>query len=389
MKLFKSFKNKTYFNITLLLTTLIALPGSGCEPFNKLCKLFKCCEKPKETIEHEKENKQTEKEKEPEKEDKSQALITVGNKTIFTKNDLENFCQETSEVEPQFEMLLQYSPHLKCQLLLQHVVPLEIAKIWAEKEGKMDDPKLQHRINQECKNVKSRLVYAKFQEEALNNIDKSDSALKSFYDKNKDTMPIFQRSAFLKTPALTSALLVEFDKEGDANKFEAKAKAPNTDFKALATQDKKRVKELKDISSETKDLDPTVISKLETTKVGQVVKTTSGKDKYSVIKVTDKKEAKHLNYEEIKENPQLKNAVESLMLQTLGSEIVNNKIEEIKKKYDIKINSADLEKEVEEKMKELQAAIEKEKEENSDLEDLESGTEQEKLAKSEEPKEQV
>lgn len=355
---------KKYFNISLILMALVVLPGAGCKPWEKVCETFKCCEKSSSCcqVEDNIDNK-----------DNSEALITVDGKPVFTENDFENLCEVIKEGNPQTKMVLEMYPTLKCELFEKNVVPVEIAKIWAEKENKFEDPKIKEQIEKACqrayKDIKASIVITALQEEVVKGIDKSDKALEIFYNENKSSS-VFQNHLFLKKPVLINALEVEFDKEEDANQFLEKAKAENADFNNLAKEAKKEVKELNKISSETKDLDRNLILKLTNMKANEVNVVKLAKDKFVVVKVTEREEAEPFNYSEIKGNKQLKDTIEKVMLQKVEPTALNNKLEDIKKKYNIKVDSEKIKKDIEEMMKNREAQApsveDLEEEENSD-----------------------
>ncbi len=377
---------KRYFNVTLLLVALIALPGAGCEPFDKLCSVFKCCHKPGEqgkaaqiggTV------APVETKAVAGKKDDSMVLISSGGETVFTKNDLESVCEGIAESNEQYRMIFQVYPQVRCQVFLSQIVPMEVARIWGERENKDNDPEVQQKLDQALKNLKSNLYFGMLHEEVLKSIDKSDRALETFYDQNK-SMPTLQRPDFLNKSASTNALSVEFDKEEEADEFLKKAKEPNVDFKDLAKKENKEVKDLENISLDSKDQGFAVISKLNNMAVDQISKVTEGPDKFIVLKAVSKTPAERKSFAEIKDNEDLKAMLENVMLQTLSPAAVENKLEEIKKKYDIKVNSEELEKEMSEVISKLQEEQEREEAEAKAAEQAESDLEKsEKLEKPE------
>lgn len=285
-----------------------------------------------------------------------EVLMSMRGKPVITTGSYQEYWDEFIKNDPQAEAMLPFMPNARHDMFKS----LETEKLIQEwiKAQKIDQKPEYQKKQKKQRELADRLIAIQaFQEDILSKIDTSNEALEKFYSENRSKSPIFQQAPFLESGEGVKAQSVEFTDEKQAKDFLAKAKESNGDFATVAKTAKKDVKDLGVVSAQSRIVDPAVRAKVKDMQPNTVELIPSGKN-FIVVKALSKESAKYAPFEDVKE------AVKQVMNQTKFTEALQNRIEELKKEFDVKDDSAkdyfDKEREkdkaeMQEKLKALQA----------------------------------
>ena len=240
---------------------------------------------------------------------------------IATVEDYERFRSQAVKIQPQVEQLLKM-PGMEKKLLWENFKVQTICD-WDIKRNKIDQQKsFQDELDSILYLSKLGLSTNYFIEK--HNPTVSDSEVQSYYDTHKEE--------FIQKPAMVDGSVIFFDTEADANAFLDKAKAPGAKFDDLAKSMNKEVKELKQISRMSFDLDSAVRDALlEMKSVPGVTKVSTDEDTFAVVKA-DKRTTEE--YAPLDTN--LKNNLKSWLKEQKKPQILMDEIKKIEQQEGIK-----------------------------------------------------
>lgn len=281
-----------------------------------------------------------------------ETLLSVDGQSLVSVSSFEEFWKMYVEGNPQAALIAGFYPGLRKEVFATILVPFEIAKVYLEKTGKDKSTDFQKLFERQCEFVYKTLALDILHKDILEKINKSPQALREFYEENREKVRAFQDSKFTKSQGGTSAVLVEFDNDNDANAFLEKAKV-NSNFTKLAQEDNKEVKQLGLVTLETPEINYFVKVKLNELGADGVAKVDLGKDKFVVVKALDKKKAEYATFDELMQDPRAREVIERELVQVKSVEKMKEEMELLKKKYNIQQNNEFFEQELEKKQAEL------------------------------------
>lgn len=334
----KQLFSRTFINAGLLLSTIILL--SSCAPLDWI-KNKMGCESCSSGADH--------------GASRGEPLLSINGKPAITVEGFEDFWNTYLESNPQAAAYASFYPNVRHEMFKNNLVPLEVAKAWVKAEGKDKDSEYQKKIRKQQEFLESFTALEMLKDHVIKNIDTSDEALNNFYNENREKVSIFQQAPFMKSPVSMKAQVVQFTDEKQAKDFLEKAEKKDANFASLAKAANKTIKDVDSV--QTKDLDPVVRAKLKDMNTGDVTLVTSGKNQFKVVKVVSKQDATYAQFEEVKGEPEVKEAVKQAIVQIQGSELFGKKLEELKEKFNVKEHTEFFDKERESKQADLQAKL--------------------------------
>lgn len=262
--------------------------------------------------------------------DTSTVIVTIDGNPVITERRLNEVIDELVEAQPQYKVMLQMMDRKQLeQNIVDGLVKQEIIDHYVKVNNLEDSSDYQAKMDRVIKMAKQMVNAEQFTKNIKVTI--SDREVQDFYDKNKDVMP-----QLLLSRGGVNAVGVEFDKEADAQTFLNKAKTEfGGDLKKAADNAGKadRFKDFKLINQQSVAIDPVLRAKIITyTKFPTTELVKVSKDKFWVVKATDKEAAKYRPLEQIRED--LKAFLEKEKLQ----ERINEEIDKLQSKYNVTIN---------------------------------------------------
>lgn len=286
-------------------------------------------------------------------------LLVVKGKPLITVNSFEDFWSMFTESNPNAQLMASINPQIREGLFKNNLVPLKLARAWAENEGKTATEEFQKKLRRQSDFIADCIALDLLRDEIMKEIDKSDAALKKYYEESKEEIGATQGAPFIKKPAGVQAKMVEFATEQEAKTFLEKAQKEGANFEALVKEINKEIKDLGIVTQQTEDLDPSIKMRVVDMTAGEVAQVDVDKDKFVVVKAVSKQEPEYAAYEELKDQPQVRETIEQMMLQKNFTDLLNKKLEEIKKAYNVEENLKFFEREREQKQAELQEQLKK------------------------------
>ncbi len=292
-------------------------------------------------------------------------LLSIGGKPAITKQSFNEFFDAYISSNPQAAAYLALDPGAK-RRAYQELAMKEVIKHDVIAKKKDQSPEYKKKFSQACDYALWAVNSELFRDEVLASIDGSEAGLEKFYNENKGKNPALDVAPFQITPEGIKMQAVEFSDQKQARDFLAKAQKAPGEFGALAKAAKKDVKDLGLVT--TQDKDYSLKAKAKQLQPNGVDLIFSPSGKYLVIKAVGQRQAaKYAEFADIKANAEAKEALANMKKQTEFPQIVMNRIEELKKELNAVENmnyfdeeEAKKKSELEEKMKELQAAEDKE-----------------------------
>src|SRR5579859_2934591 len=251
-------------------------------------------------------------------------LLTINGQPALTIQEFEIYYEQLVEQQPQLKSFAAFMPDLKLNIYAT-LVSQKALEQWIKSEGIDQKPEYQTDKKMLLENVDRGLAIKYFQEQHPVNI--SDSDVKSFYDKNKDTV-------YVMSPSGVNAVGVSLDQEGAAKAFLTKAQQPGSDLNKVATDAHLTARSFGRVNMETQNVDKGLKDKIlamksfPSTQMFKVDKT------YWVVQAKSKDDAKYYPYDQAKEDA--KNRIE----QERMGEMFNTEIDKLKKQYNIVENKS-------------------------------------------------
>ena len=186
-------------------------------------------------------------------------------------------------------------------------------------------------------------------------IEVSEAALEAFYNEKRGKDQNLDRPPFLKSSECTAVKAVEFPDKAAAEAFAKKAKS---DFEGAAKAANLTIKNLGNVSQQSRDVDFAICLRARTMKPGDV-EVIQGVNKHFVAKAGAKSTAKYADYKELMAMPQMKEMLSGYKQKVELEPAFVAAIDEYKKGLELKENTVYFEAEEaqqkaeEEKVKEM------------------------------------
>lgn len=254
-------------------------------------------------------------------------VATMGGKTVLTMKEFEERFEQLLNGQPQLKAMLQFMPDLKVDVARNLVSQTIMDK--HVKESGIDSSEEYKKDLELARDQAQKLVNIKHFKKACETTV-SPEEVKKYFDEHKDDHPelILSRGG-----VATSG--VSFEKEADAKAFLAKVTGKNAEeFKKAAEADKlgAKFRNFGMVNAQSMGIDAELRDKVVAmTKTGtELVKVN---DKlFWVVNVGKKEETKYRTFEEVKEG--LSKFLENRKVE----ECMEAKLDQLKAKYDVKIN---------------------------------------------------
>ena len=256
----------------------------------------------------------------------SVVLASIDGKPIVTSQMLEEKFNEWLEENPALKQVLPYMPDVKFNFF-KTLVNHEMVNKYIEDSGvaESNDYKKDEKIG--ASSLKQALNYKYFAQ--AHPVTTSEKDVRDFYEKYKDAIP-----ELLISRGGVNAFGLAFDKEDAARAFLAKAKMSDLTRAARDANMSDKVRDFKFVNAKSVGIDPVLRTKIlsftkfpsyDVVKVGE---------QYWVVNATNKEETKYRPFEQIKAD--LEREVEKQR----RIEVLEQKINELKKKYGVTENEA-------------------------------------------------
>lgn len=248
-------------------------------------------------------------------------LLYIGDKAAVTANEFEEYMESVMEAQPQFKQLMAFMPDAEYELFNQMKGELAIQS-WVE-SNKIDQ-RADYKKEREgaLKLLDRQLAQKYFQQEYPVKVTESDA--RKFYDENKD-----KYRELMVSPGGVNAEAVFFEKEDLANAFATKVKEAGVDFAKTAKDQSLKLKEFKQVTSESFDVEAPVRDKIIAMKKFPSIDTIKVKTGVWVVKAKNKDERKYVPFDQVKEG---------LMNHLKTQRIFTDELDKLKEKFNFKEN---------------------------------------------------
>lgn len=261
--------------------------------------------------------------------DDSEVLLSIGGKQAVTKNQFDAYYTQFLAANPRLQGMIQFLPNAK-QEIFKAMANEEIVLHWAEQNSVCETPEYQAEFEQAVKMVKRGLAAKNFEQNVVGKVSTTEAETKEYYEKHKNP-------EFIVSPGGVKVVAVEFDAKDKVRAYALfdKTKANASTFKTVAETDKYKVKDFAPINDFSFDIDKNVKEKVSALKTFPSVLVVEGADKkFWVVQAISKEDAKYRSLEEVRDG--IKFAIEREKMAKLW----NEKIDDLRKKYDIVENVA-------------------------------------------------
>lgn len=255
---------------------------------------------------------------------KGEVLLSMDGKTLLTVPEFEEEMAQFLDLQPQYKQMMAFMPDAEYQIF-SNVKSERILDEWARKNKLTERLDFKRELEKIERLGKRQLAVKYFIEAHPVSVPASD--VRKFYEENKTVYPDLQVSK-----GGVTAKGVKFDTEDAANAFLDKVKGG--DFEKVAKDEKQTVKNFKNVSDKSLEVDEAVRKKLVGYKTfpaaAEVVKAKDkDKDVYWVIKAQSKEEAKYVPFDEIKDK------IEEFLKEQKKGEMFMKELEKLQKELGI------------------------------------------------------
>jgi peptidyl-prolyl cis-trans isomerase C len=265
----------------------------------------------------------------PDANDTSAVLLTIGGKPVVTENQFLAYYDQFIASNPRLQGMIQFLPNAK-QEIFKGMANEEIVMHWAEQNDVASSADYQKELDQAVKMIKRGLAAKRFEQTVVGKVTVTEAEMKDYYEKHKNP-------ELIVAPGGIKALGVEFDSKAQAQAFLAKVTPAN--FKSAAEAEKRKIREFAPINEFSFDIDKNVKDKVAAVKTFPSVLVVEASDKKCwVVDAISKEETKYRSFDEVREG--LKAVIEREKM----AKIWTDKIDELKKQYDVTEDTAYFEK---------------------------------------------
>ena len=256
-----------------------------------------------------------------------EVLVSIKGKPVITTDTLAVEKEKFFKSNPQFADALR---HMNPKEFERNLLEGLIGQCVADEDIISNKIHESERYKTELKEIQKtmeRMLNAKFFNEKVT-VSVSDAEVKAFYDQHKDKM-----QGVLLSPGGNLAQGIEFANAADARAFLAKAKMIK-DFQKAAVEDKLtgKIKDFKLVNAQSIGIDEVLRDQIVATKTVPTIEMIEANGKSWVVAVTAKEEPKYIPFEQIKDR--LKPQFE----QNKRVEILEKRINELRKEYGVTVN---------------------------------------------------
>ncbi|MGC2310637.1 MAG: peptidyl-prolyl cis-trans isomerase [Candidatus Babeliaceae bacterium] len=264
------------------------------------------------------------------------AVITLEGKTVVNGSDFDKQIQMISQARPEIGQFLPLMPEEQQMQLLNNIADSLIAEQVTTREVKRlgldQTPEFKEQARQVHEMLDRQLAQSALHNELLKSINITDEDAKKYYEANRDTNPLFKRPPFMMSAGGVRAEGIQVNTEKEAQDILAQTKK-GTDFAQLAQNAKSSVTAFGTINAQSMNVDANIRKKAQEVKTFSAFEVIKGMDnKYWVVKFIEKVETQAAPFEQVKDK------VKEIMTQNKFTEIFTKKVDELKAKYNAKIN---------------------------------------------------
>ena len=254
-------------------------------------------------------------------------IATMGGKPVLTVKEFEERFEQLLAGQPQLRAMLQYMPDLKVDvaksLVSQSVIDKFIEEIGLDKQAEYKNDL------EQARNQAQKIVNVKhFRNACVKPVTASD--VKKYYDEHKD-----EHQELLLSRGGIPAVGLSFDKDADAKAFLAKVTGKNAEeFKKISEADKlgAKVRNFGFVNAQSIGIDAALRDKIVAFKKSATEVIKLNDKTFWVIHVGAKEETKYRPFDEVKAG------LEKFLANRKMEEAMEQKLDELKAKYDVKIN---------------------------------------------------
>lgn len=254
-------------------------------------------------------------------------IATMGGKSVLTVKEFEERFEQLLQAQPQLRAMLQYMPDLKIDVA-KSLVSQSVISEWVKQNNIDSQDKYKQDLAQAEVQAKNIVNVKYFRDACVKPVTESD--VKSYYNEHKDEHP-----ELLLSRGGVPATGVSFEKEADAKAFLAKVTGKNADdLKKIAEADKigSKVRNFGFVNAQSLGMDAALRDKVIALKKAGIELIKINDKSFWVVHVGAKQETKYRPFEEVKAG------LEKFLASRKMEEAMEQKLDELKGKYDVKIN---------------------------------------------------
>ncbi len=254
-------------------------------------------------------------------------LATMAGKPILTIKEYDEQLEHFLVSQPQLRQMVPYIPNFRAEVARSLVSQIVIGKFLADDGVTTQKPEYKRDLSLELEQAQRRIEAKHFRKMLTKPVGAEE--LKKYYDENKERLP-----NVLISRGGVPAVGVSFDKEADAKAFLAKAGKSADDLKkaAEAASLTPKMRNFGFVNPQSFGIDAALRDKILASKKAGVELIKVNDKAFWVVNIGAKEEAKYRAFDEVK----------TMIEETLGEakleEALKAKIDELKAKYDVKIN---------------------------------------------------
>lgn len=254
-------------------------------------------------------------------------IATMGGKPVLTVKEFEERFEQLLQGQPQLRAMLQYMPDLKVDVA-KSLVSQSVIDEWVKQNSVANQDKYKKDLEQAEAQAKKIVNVKYFRDACVTAVTAAD--VKKYYDEHKDEHP-----ELLLSRGGVPASGVSFEKDADAKAFLAKVTGKSAEeFKKIAEADKlgAKVRNFGFVNAQSLGMDAALRDKIIAIKKAGADFVKVNDKTFWVVHVGAKQETKYRPFEEVKAG------LEKFLANRKMEEAMEQKLEELKTKYDVKIN---------------------------------------------------
>ena len=288
-------------------------------------------------------SKKAESTKESKAEKKGEFVIKLGNETVLTKDEFNNYLEMNKQMQMQqmpgfdFDALMAQLPEEQQRMyynsILEMLLNSALISRHVSEQGWDKAEEYEKNLRMMLDEVTKKLAQDECVKRITEKCSVTDKDAERFYNENRTTNPYMQQEQFITKPAGVQAYAVKAKDEAQAKALVSSATTNNRGLKKAATELGLKADDLGTVTYQSTKPDKTIVVKIMSAQKFPTIDMAKAGDVWYVYESASKKDAEYAPF------AQVKDFVKQIMQQDMLVKEYQKQIAQLKDNYKVAVNN--------------------------------------------------